>query len=211
MARRPRPPALLLLLLACLAASLAPSSTVALFMTVPYNEEQCVRQMVSAGANVVGSYAVETGGYLKLDTTLTTADDEVLYQANKQREGHFQVVVKEHGEITLCFDNVESDRTEKVVEFHLHTEEERLVDDKMAKIEHVDAVNRRLLRLADNIYAFKQTYDIIEVESAVQEAAAESTESRLFWCSTAESIILICMNVWQIRYMLSFFEVKSMI
>ena len=85
------------------------------------------------------------------------------------------------------------------------------MDDKMAKIEHVDAVNRRLVRLADNVYAFKQAYDIIEVESRVLEATAESTERRLFWCSLVESVVLVCMNLWQIKYMLSFFEVKRIV
>ena len=199
------------MLLIVVLCALAASSTTALFVDIPYGDEQCVREMVSQGANIVGSYVVESGGYMEGDAVVTDAAGKALYEAQRRKEDHFQLVAREHGEITLCFGNTKGDRSAKVVEFHLHTEEEQLVDDKMAKIEHVEAVNRRLLRLADNVYAFKQAYDIIEVESSVQEAAAESTERRLFWCSLVESVVLVCMNVWQIRYMLSFFEVKRIV
>ena len=204
---RAAPPLLLALL--CAASSSTTSS--ALFITIPYGEEECVREMVSHGANIVGSFVVESGGYMEVDAVVTDAAGKALYEAQRRKEDHFQLVAADHGEYTLCFGNTKGDRSEKSVEFHLHTEEEQLVDDKMAKIEHVEAVNRRLLRLADNVYAFKQAYDIIEVESSVQEAAAESTERRLFWCSLVESVVLVCMNVWQIRYMLSFFEVKRIV
>ena len=199
----------LLLALTLLAAWSSTSS--ALFVTVPYGEEECFREMVSKGANIVGSFAVESGGYMEIDAVVTDAAGSSLFERQREKDGHFQLVAADHGEYTLCFGNTKGDRSDKVVEFHLHTEVEQLVDDKMAKIEHVEAVNRRLLRLADNVYAFKQAYDIIEVESRVQEATAESTESRLFWCSLVESIVLLSMNVWQIRYLLSFFEVKRIV
>lgn len=169
---------------------------VPLTLKVAANERQCLFAEVEQPDSKVGFYfAVQAGGSFDIDVSIKAPDGRVLYNEPKEKQGEFSFSAGIIGEYQFCFSNDMSTFAEKSVEFEI------IVDSSNLKAElppntgdkDTNKVETSILSIESRASNLLRTLQYYKTRNNRNESTVKSTESRIFWFSFFELLLMVGM------------------
>eukprot|EP00736_Rhodelphis_marinus_P010061 Rmarinus@m.27857 len=197
-------------LLALLAASAALCAS-ALTFDVKAGTEECFFEDVSKqGIKLGGMFQVAEGGELDIDFQVTDPDGNVVYSAEKEKEGKFAATSTSPGSYSFCFSNKMSKFTAKAVSFYV-TVGSQFESEEVAKAEHLSTLESSIANLAEGLTAIQSEQKYMRMRERVHQQSSQQTNMRVLILSVVEALVLVGVSVAQIYYLRRFFEVKRVV
>jgi hypothetical protein len=175
---------------------LAIASAIPLTLKVPANDRQCLYADVDQLESKVGFYfAVQAGGAFDIDVAILSPAGKVLYNEPKEKQGEFSFAASEVGEYQFCFSNDMSTFAEKSIEFEI------IVDSSSLKAElpintgekETNKVESSILSIESRASNLLRTLQYYKTRNNRNESTVKSTESRIFWFSIFELLLMVGM------------------
>jgi len=158
----------------------------------------------------MGSYEAAGGTEGVLATITNHAKQEVW--KSSEASGKFSEVASQEGKHTLCFTSQVNN--EQTISFNVRVDEHGSADasgSEHVTKEHTEKVHDLIqkLSLRSDEIVDQQQYAI--TRESVHRDTAESTNSRVCWWTGLEACCLVCLAAFQVTYLKSFFEVKTIV
>lgn len=181
----------------------------ALMTQIGANEKLCFYTDVDKTGEKIGFYfAVQSGGSFDIDYEVRDPGDMVILDGQQERQGDFVLSANVAGEYSFCFENDMSTLTEKLVDFDIMVESEprREPPAKAGQIsEHTSALEESIFRLTGILNSIKRLQKHFHTSENRGFSIVKSTQNRLFWYATFESLAVIGMAVFQVYILQTFF------
>ncbi|CAK7910076.1 protein Erp3p [[Candida] anglica] len=198
--------------LLCLFASVWGS---ALTFTLGAQETSCFYIFTTKPRTSISYYfAVQSGGAFDVDYTIKNPRDEVIVSEDKQRQGDFVFTADLVGEYEFCFANDMSTFAEKVVDFEIKFESEEGMDFKAdmpdqpnsKPIAHVESMQSTVDSIDSQLDGLLRTLQYYKTRNNRNQATVKSTESRIYYFSIFEVLLMVGMAALQITIVQLFFK-----
>ncbi|CAO3582241.1 unnamed protein product [Absidia cylindrospora] len=193
------------------------ASATALTIKMVANEHACFYAWSDTPGKKVGFYfAVSTiGGSFDIDYLVTDPRDRIVLDGKGERQGDYVFTANHPGEYAFCFSNVMSTFAEKLLDFEVTMEDE--VRPNFAKAseglaqppETLSAMEESLFRLSGSLTNIARTQKYFRTRENRNSSTVASTEDRIFWFASLESIAIIAMAALQVFVVRNFFNVKK--
>lgn len=201
---RLRPP---IWLCAILWASMA--SATALTTMLAANERSCYYADVDGVGEKVGFYfAVQSGGTFEVDYVVMDPDDKVLLEGSGERQGDYIFTANKIGEYTFCFEN-EANLAEKMLDLDIMVESEprRALSSQQAPLkEHTSALEESTYKLNGLLSSIARTQKHYHTRHHRNFSTVLSTQSRIFWFTVLESLVIVASSLLQVWILKTFFS-----
>jgi len=194
------------LVLILIALALTLSRTSAYMFELPDKQEMCFYEDFEEGDDYNMEYKVIRGGKHDVDVTLSSPNGKSIYKKNKKKQDKFSFETS-RGKWSLCFGNVFSTVTHKLVYFDLKPANPETQRTKLGKKEATVATKSEAFM--ENIYQHNQRAVHYQTDYRTNEArgrfTAEELNYRILWWSLFESIVILCSGVGQVLILRAFF------
>ncbi|KXN81052.1 hypothetical protein AN958_06174 [Leucoagaricus sp. SymC.cos] len=184
----------------------------ALTTPIAANEKLCFYADVDKAGEKIGAIQpfsqVQSGGSFDIDYEVKDPSDRVILDGQRERQGDFVLTANIVGEYTFCFENDMSTLTEKLVDFDIMVESEprREAPAKAGQIsEHTSALEESIFRLNGMLLGIKRLQKHFHTSENRGFSVVKSTQDRLFWYATFESLAVVGMAVFQVYILQTFF------
>ncbi|KAF5348265.1 hypothetical protein D9756_010461 [Leucocoprinus leucothites] len=181
----------------------------ALTTPIAANEKLCFYTDVDKAGEKIGFYfAVQSGGSFDIDYEVKDPSDKVILDGQRERQGDFVLTANIPGEYAFCFENDMSTLTEKLIDFDIMVESEprREAPAKAGQIsEHTSALEESIFRLNGMLMGLKRLQKHFHTSENRGFSIVKSTQNRLFWYATFESLAVVGMAVFQVYILQTFF------
>lgn len=132
---------------------------------------------------------------------------------DQERQGDFVFTANHVGEYAFCFSNDMSTWAEKLIDFEISVENEarpQFSKDSNGKEqpETLSEMEESLFRISGSITNIARTQKYFRTRENRNSATVASTESRIFWFASLESLAIISMACLQVFVIKSFFSTK---
>ncbi|KAI3647872.1 hypothetical protein MP228_008093 [Amoeboaphelidium protococcarum] len=163
-------------------------------------------------------FSVQSGGQFDIDYRVTTPSGVVMVDGQKERQGDFVFSGSEAGEYSACFSNDMSSYTPKLVDFELQVQDDQHslraeLPTSGAGKKVTDEQQRVLSPMEDTVYKLGATLaDITRNQKYIRTRenrnmeTVDSTESRIFYFSVFESLLIVGMSCLQVFVVRMFFR-----
>ncbi|CAH2355422.1 endoplasmic reticulum vesicle protein 25 [[Candida] railenensis] len=187
----------------------------ALTFTLGAQETSCFYIFTTQPSTSVSFYfAVQSGGAFDVDYTIKNPRGEVIVSEDKQRQGDFFFTADATGEYEFCFANEMSTFAEKVVDFEIKFEEEdgynfraNMPEQPNAKpIAHVESMQQTVDSIDQQLDGLARTLQYYKTRNNRNQATVKSTESRIYYFSIFEVLLMVGMAFLQITIVQLFFK-----
>ncbi|ODV59265.1 emp24/gp25L/p24 family protein [Ascoidea rubescens DSM 1968] len=185
------------------------SDASALTFVLGAQEKSCYYVLTEEPEVYVGYYfAVQSGGSFDVDYTIMGPDGKVVISKEKQRQGDWIFKADLPGEYEFCFANEMSTFAEKVVDFEIKLENDfkahlpespnqpASVEGMVSSVENIDSKLNNLIR----------TLQYYKTRNNRNQSTVRSTESRIFWFSILEVLLMCGMAGLQVAVVHLFFN-----
>ena len=201
-----------LLALLALVHSIAAS---ALTFSLPAKELSCFYIFTEKPNTQVSYYfAVQQGGSFDVDYSVKDPLGNVLVAKSKERQGDFVITAKHAGEYEFCFLNEMSTFADKVIDFEIKYDgdaanafrakmPEQLNSKPMA---HVEAMKDTVAQIDVQLEDLKRQLQYYKTRNNRNQATVRSTESRIYYFSILEVLLMVGMAGLQITIVQLFFK-----
>lgn len=166
-----------------------------------------------AGMSISYYFAVQSGGSFDIDFTIKDPKGNIIASEEKQRQGEFIIRAESAGEYEFCLSNGMSTFAEKVVDFELKVEgedsafranmPERPNSQPNAHVENMKATVENINRKLDELLRTLQYY---KTRNNRNHATVRSTESRIYYFSIFEVLLMVGMSFLQVTIVQLFFK-----
>ncbi|ODQ79937.1 hypothetical protein BABINDRAFT_161602 [Babjeviella inositovora NRRL Y-12698] len=165
-------------------------------------------QTTKPNTNIAYYFAVQSGGDFDVDYTVRSPKNVFIVDEKKVRQGDWIFNGDDAGEYEFCFFNGAASYVEKVLDFELKLENDfraaiPLSQDSPIAVEGMqDTITKIGFKLDDllkSLYYYK-------ARTNRNEATVKSTESRIFWFSFLEVVLMVGMGVLQVVIVQLFFK-----
>ncbi|NWR85739.1 TMD11 protein, partial [Furnarius figulus] len=190
-------------------------------------EEKCIIEDLPSDTLVVGNYKVQRWDIHKHDflesapglgmfVTVSTPSGEVLLSKLYGSQGTFSFTSYLSGEHIICFQS-NSTRLLAIAgsKLRIHLDirvGEHFFDESAVQAkEKVDEVNVRLEHLIEQIQHVSKEQDYEREREEKFRKTSEETNSNILWWAIAQTLILICVGIWQIKSLRDFFIAKKLV
>ncbi|KAF9906543.1 hypothetical protein EC991_000485 [Linnemannia zychae] len=157
-------------------------------------------------------FSVQSGGSFDVDVDVRDPNQKQLLSLEKERQGDYVFTANEVGEYAFCFSNDMSTFAEKVVDFDITVENEKRSSQLDAKDKgtgpqaHADAMEESLFRLTSELGRVDRMQKYFKTRENRNFSTVISTESRIFWFSLTESVMIVAMAMVQVYVVRTFFS-----
>ncbi|CAK9681647.1 unnamed protein product [Candida parapsilosis] len=160
-------------------------------------------------------FAVQSGGSFDVDYVISDPNQNIIYQENKKRHGDFVFPAQTPGEYEFCFSNTMSTYSEKVVDFEIEVEDESTSNNVKASLPnqpnakplaHVENMRATVDNIESQLDGLAKTLQFYKTRNSRNQATVQSTESRIFYFSVFEVLLMVGMAVLQITIVQLFFK-----
>lgn len=159
-------------------------------------------------------FAVQSGGAFDVDYTIKSPRGEILVKEEKERLGDFVFQADIIGEYEFCFSNGMSTFAEKVVDFEIKFEDSNtnnfkanMPDQPNTKpIAHVENMKRTVDKIDTQLDGLLRTLQYYKTRNNRNQATVKSTESRIYYFSIFEVLLMVGMAFLQITIVQLFFK-----
>lgn len=158
-------------------------------------------------------FAVQSGGAFDVDYTIKNPRAETIVSQDKQRLGEFVFNADIVGEYEFCFANGMSTFAEKVVDFEIKFESDdeefkaNMPDQPNTKpIAHVESMQKTVDNIDTQLDGLLRTLQYYKTRNNRNQATVKSTESRIYYFSIFEVLLMVGMAFLQITIVQLFFK-----
>lgn len=141
--------------------------------------------------------------------------ENVVYAKTTELIGRFAFTTSTSGEHALCFKTNTSSWFSSGTRFKFYldiTVGARAQDyEKMAKLEHLNAVDVTIRRLTDIVAEVRAEQKYLREREGAWRLLSESVHSGVFWWSVIQCAILVVSGVLQLRSLKNFFKSKKLV
>mmetsp|Transcript_73515 Transcript_73515/g.137369 ORF Transcript_73515/g.137369 Transcript_73515/m.137369 type:complete len:205 (-) Transcript_73515:97-711(-) len=183
----------------------------ALFFELPDGgATECFGIQLELGMRLHGSFEAsgDTEGIKSWITLADNPDAKKLWESSSS-SGSFDCTSEKAGTHHLCFTN--SNQAKQVVSFSFRLPGDNPEDKEYITTDHTDKVHDLVKQLQDKAQDILDQQQFSITREAVHRDLSESTNSRVMWWTLVEVVMLICLAVFQVYYLRSYFEVKTVI
>ncbi|KAK6465072.1 emp24/gp25L/p24 family/GOLD-domain-containing protein [Scheffersomyces coipomensis] len=160
-------------------------------------------------------FAVQSGGSFDVDYAIKNPKGDIVVSEDKQRQGDFVFNAQEVGEYEFCFSNGMSTFAEKVVDFEIKFENDD--DSKGFKatmpeqpntkpIAHVENMQNTVEKIDRQLDDLLRTLQYYKTRNNRNQATVKSTETRIYYFSIFEVLLMVGMAFLQITIVQLFFR-----
>ncbi|RCK55436.1 putative membrane protein C17A5.08 [Candida viswanathii] len=163
-------------------------------------------------------FAVQSGGSFDVDYVITDPNGNKVIEDTKQRQGDFVFTADHVGEYEFCFLNTMSTFAEKIVDFEIKFENEadsgngdrfraNLPDlPKGSGSAHVENMKNTVDKIEEQLDGLYKTLQYYKTRNNRNQATVQSTESRIYYFSIFEVLLMVGMAFLQITIVQLFFR-----
>ena len=143
---------------------------------------------------------------------MTGPNGDSIFNGEHERQGDYVFTASQVGEYAFCFSNDMSTFAEKLVDFEISVENEvrpNFQKDSSGKEQPtLTEMEESLFRLSGSLTNIARTQKYFRTRENRNFATVVSTESRIFWFASLESVAIVCMAALQVFIVKNFFNVK---
>jgi len=184
--------------------------SLAYFVTVDANAEECFFDKVSAGTKMGLTFEVAEGGFLDIDVRIVGPDGKQIYAGERESNGKYTFAAHMDGSYTYCFSNKMSTMTPKIVMFTMDIGDAPK-DEASESEAHHSKLEEMIKELSTSLMGVKHEQDYMEVRERIHRSINDSTNQRVVLWSVFEAVVLVAMTVGQVYYLKRFFEVRRVV
>lgn len=161
-------------------------------------------------------FAVQSGGSFDVDYVITDPNGNKVIEDTKQRQGDFVFTADYVGEYEFCFSNTMSTFAEKIVDFEIKFENDNNDDHKfkaslpnqpsVKSSTHVENMKNTIDKIEDQLDGLYKTLQYYKTRTNRNQATVQSTESRIYYFSIFEVLLMAGMAFLQITIVQLFFR-----
>ncbi|KTW29758.1 hypothetical protein T552_00965 [Pneumocystis carinii B80] len=179
------------------------------------NKKQCFYTFVDeVGKKVIFYFAVRSGGSFDINYQIFDTNKNIIFNGVKEKLGDIEFMAKYKGEYMFCFSNEMSTLTDKILDFQVSVEnEERAVLPESGNNinEQTGTLDEYLIRISRVFSAIRHSQKYLNLRENRNLSTVQSTESRIFWFSITESILILVVSVLQVLILKTFFTSKTIL
>ncbi|KAJ3057023.1 hypothetical protein HK097_001507 [Rhizophlyctis rosea] len=203
-----------LLIALCLLAGSARAVTLTYRMQ-PHERACFYTSAERAGEKIAFYFAVQSGGNFDIDYEVLDPKDNQVLNGHKERQGDFVFASSEAGEYSFCFSNVMSTFVEKLVDFDITAEHEthapQLTDNVASKAKEavkkdVESIEDTVARITMEVHNIQRMQKHFRTRENRNFSTVKSTENRIFWFATGESLLIVATAAAQVFLIQTFFN-----
>merc|ERR1711924_244491 len=194
-----------------IAALLGYHSEALFFELKPGPPGECFKATPAQGHRLVGSYEAdgpEEGGVVQI----LDSSGGVIWKS-EDSSSKFELEVVNDGVHKLCFSS--SVKENQMISFNFRNDKPMAAssgeDQEFVTKDHTDKVGEMVAKLKARAADILEQQEFAITREAVHRDTAESTNSRVMWWTIVEVISLVSLTAFQVYYLRSFFEVKTII
>ncbi|OBZ89512.1 putative membrane protein C17A5.08 [Choanephora cucurbitarum] len=178
------------------------------------NEKSCFYIWNDKPGKKVGFYfAVQEGGSFDIDYTVRGPDDDIILSGEQEKHADYVFTANHFGEYAFCFSNDMSTWAEKLVDFEILLENEVRPSFQNPSSKEQPAsmseMEETIFRLSGHLTNIQRTQKYFRTRENRNSSTVASTESRIFWFASLESIAIVTMAALQVFVIKGFFSVKK--
>jgi hypothetical protein len=159
-------------------------------------------------------FAVQSGGSFDVDYTIKNPEGHIVVQDTKQRQGDFVFTANQVGEYEFCFSNGMSTYSEKVVDFEIKFDDDTANRFKAVMpqqpnskpIAHVQGMQETVNTIESQLDGLLRTINYYKTRNNRNQDTVKSTESRIYYFSIVEVLLMVGMAFIQITVVQLFFK-----
>lgn len=187
----------------------------ALTFNLPAKEASCFYIFTDKQDVQVSYYfAVQQGGSFDVDYTIKDPRGEIVASDTKQRQGDLLFNAKQVGEYEFCFSNEMSTFAEKVIDFEIKYDGDASSAFRAAMpeqpntkpIAHVESMRKTVENIDVQLDELKRALQYYKTRNNRNQATVQSTESRIYYFSILEVLLMVGMAFLQITIVQFFFK-----
>lgn len=187
----------------------------ALTFNLPAKEKACFYVFTEKDNTAISFYfAVQQGGSFDVDYSIKGPRLNVVAEETKQRQGDFSFNAQFSGEYEFCFLNEMSTFAEKVIDFEIKSDSDAtnqfkalMPDQPNTKpIAHVEAMRSTAESIDRQLEELKRSLQYYKTRNNRNQATVLSTESRIYYFSILEVLLMVGMAFLQITVVQLFFK-----
>jgi hypothetical protein len=190
-------------------AFLQVASSVELTFELVDNAKDCFFEFISQNTSANLEFQVVTGGAYDVDVTLESPDRRVLYRKVKASMDVFNFVAPVTGDYAACFSNQFSTFSHKLVYMEFTVGEEPPLP---GLDEHV-TVMTQMETSAETVHKHLTSVSDYQTHHKLRESQgrkrAEDLNSKVFWLSLLEMVVLLAVGISQVCIVRKFFSEKK--
>merc|ERR1712194_806800 len=195
----------------CIAAVLAGPGA-ALFFELKPDKEECFKWTVEEGEHHIGTYEADGPAEGIVVTMLDPQKKQ--HWRTTDTSGPVKATASTHGQYSLCFQS--TIRENQMVSFDGSWGRDELHAAGVSSKEfvtknHTDVVKDTVEQMHARILSVLDQQQFTITREAVHRETAERTNTRVIWWTVVEVITLIALAGFQVYYLRSYFEVKTII
>ncbi|KAI8333224.1 emp24/gp25L/p24 family/GOLD-domain-containing protein [Blakeslea trispora] len=200
--------------LLCLISAPIQVSATALTYSLLANEKACFYIWNDKPGKKVGFYfAVQEGGSFDIDYTVRGPDDDVILFGEQEKQADYVFTANHFGEYAFCFSNDMSTWAEKLVDFEITLENEVRPSFQNPNSKEQPAtmseMEETIFRLSGYLTNIQRTQKYFRTRENRNSSTVASTENRILWFASLESIAIVTMAALQVFIIKGFFSVKK--
>ncbi|KAJ2028938.1 hypothetical protein IWW57_001933 [Coemansia sp. S610] len=189
-------------------AFLAMANAVTLRKWIASHEKACYFAWADTPGKKISFYfAVQKGGNYDIDYDVEGPNNRQLFKGEAERDGDFIFTATQVGEYAFCFKNGLSTFTDKLVEFDIVVEDEARDDDIAKRAKRDEALNS-VISIAGDLHLITKFMKYFRTRENRNFATVSSTESRVWWFSTLQSLSVVVVAVIQVYAIRALFTAK---
>lgn len=183
------------------------------------NEKSCFYVFTEKPKIPISFYfAVQSGGSFDVDYVITDSNGNKVMEDTKQRQGDFVFTADYTGEYEFCFSNTMSTFAEKIVDFEIKFENdnEQNGDSKFKanlpnqpsgkSSTYVENMRKTVDKIEDQLDGLYKALQYYKTRNNRNQATVQSTESRIYYFSIFEVLLMVGMAFLQITIVQLFFR-----
>ncbi|WVQ66084.1 uncharacterized protein L199_004262 [Kwoniella botswanensis] len=184
-------------------------SATALTAMLGANERSCYYADVDGVGEKVGFYfAVQSGGNFEIDYVVMDPDDKVILEGVAEKQGDYIFTANQVGEYSFCFEN-EAYTSDKLLDFDIMVESEprRVLSAQQQPLkEHTSSLEESTYKISGLLSSITRTQKYFHTRHHRNYSTVLSTQSRIFWFTILECVIIVAMSLIQIWILKTFFS-----
>ncbi|KAI8344736.1 emp24/gp25L/p24 family/GOLD-domain-containing protein [Chlamydoabsidia padenii] len=184
----------------------------ALTYNVAANERACFYTWSDTIGKKIGFYfAVQSGGSFDIDFDVTDPTNRIILNGERERQGDYVFTAKHIGEYEFCFVNVMSTFAEKLIDFEISMELELRLQRLQSSNAAPTAFNptpmeETLIKISDTLTSISRVQKHLRTREHRNSNTVSSTEQRILWFATLESVAIVVMAGLQVFMIQNFFN-----
>ncbi|OCF73234.1 hypothetical protein I204_06465 [Kwoniella mangroviensis CBS 8886] len=184
-------------------------SATALTAMLGANERSCYYADVDGVGEKLGFYfAVQSGGNFEIDYVVMDPDDKVILEGVAEKQGDYIFTANQVGEYSFCFEN-EAYTSDKLLDFDIMVESEprRVLSAQQQPLkEHTSSLEESTYKISGLLSSITRTQKYFHTRHHRNYSTVLSTQSRIFWFTILECVIIVAMSLIQIWILKTFFS-----